>query len=61
MGNPVLVIEDDRKIARIIKVYLEGAGFRVIHAEKAEDAMEAVSKPRSKMGVVWSKEKRKIA
>src|SRR4030065_2376717 len=38
MVNPILVVEDDRKIANIVKVYLEGAGFRVVHAERGRDA-----------------------
>ena len=28
----ILIVEDDRKIARLIMAYLEGAGFRVLHA-----------------------------
>lgn len=38
--NPVLLIEDDKKIARVVKAYLEGAGYRVIHFEKGGDAIE---------------------
>ncbi len=38
--QPILLIEDDKKIARVTTVYLEGAGFRVIHAEKGKDAIE---------------------
>jgi len=44
MVHPVLVVEDDKKIARVVKVYLEEAGFRVIHAEKGRDAVEAALK-----------------
>lgn len=33
MLRPILIIEDDLKIARIVKAYLEGAEFRVIHAD----------------------------
>jgi DNA-binding response OmpR family regulator len=39
---PLLVVEDDPKIARIVKVYLEGAGFRVIHAASGREALDAV-------------------
>lgn len=39
MQAPVLIVEDDLKIARIIKAYLEGADFRVLHAETARDAL----------------------
>ncbi len=44
MINPILVVEDDRNIAKVVKAYLEGAGFRVIHCEKGKDAIEAALK-----------------
>ncbi|HVN24537.1 MAG TPA: response regulator transcription factor [Syntrophorhabdales bacterium] len=44
MLYPVLVVEDDPKIARIVKVYLEGAGFRVVHVDRGKDAIEAAQK-----------------
>ena len=44
MLQPILLIEDDRKIARVVKVYLEGAGYRVIHCEKGRDAIDAALK-----------------
>lgn len=44
MGHPILVVEDDRKIARIVKVYLEGEGFRVITVEKGRDALDLALK-----------------
>lgn len=44
MIHPVLVIEDDKKIARVIKIYLEGDGYRVICAESGHAAMEAARK-----------------
>jgi two-component system OmpR family response regulator len=40
MVYPILVVEDDLKIAQIVKVYLEGAGFRVVHAERGKDALD---------------------
>jgi DNA-binding response OmpR family regulator len=46
MLYPVLVVEDDPKIARIVKVYLEGAGFRVVHVERGKDAIDAANKER---------------
>jgi DNA-binding response OmpR family regulator len=42
--KPVLLIEDDNKIARVVKVYLEGAGHRVVHVVTGKDAVEAASK-----------------
>ena len=40
MHPPILIVEDDLKIARIFKAYLEGADFRVVHAETAASALE---------------------
>jgi len=40
----VVVVEDDKKIAKVVKVYLEEAGYRVIHVEKGGDALTAVVK-----------------
>jgi len=34
--SPILIVEDDRKIARVVKVYLEGEGFKAILAERVE-------------------------
>lgn len=44
MLYPILLVEDDPKIARIVKVYLEGAGFRVLHFSNGADAVEAALK-----------------
>ncbi|GAB4416046.1 MAG: response regulator transcription factor [Thermodesulfovibrionales bacterium] len=44
MIHPVLIVEDDRKIAKVVEVYLEGAGFRVVHFEKGRDAIESALK-----------------
>lgn len=41
MVYPILVVEDDPKIAHIVKVYLEGAGYRVVHVDRGKDALEA--------------------
>jgi len=40
----VFIVEDDRKIAKVVKVYLEEAGYRVMHFEKGRDAVDAVMK-----------------
>jgi len=37
--NSILLVEDDRKIARIVKVYLENAGYKVVHADNGKDAI----------------------
>ncbi len=44
MVHPILVIEDDKKIARVVKVYLEGEGYRVIHADRGRPAIEAAQR-----------------
>lgn len=44
MIRPILVVEDDKKILKVVKVYLEGEGFRVITAEKGKDALAAAEK-----------------
>ncbi len=42
--NSILLVEDDRKIARVVKVYLEDAGYKVVHVEKGKDAISAAMK-----------------
>ncbi len=44
MLGTVLLIEDDKKIARVVKVYLEGEGFRVVHLGGGRVALEAARK-----------------
>jgi DNA-binding response OmpR family regulator len=44
MIRPILVVEDDKKIARIVKIYLEEAGYRVMHVEKGKDAIASAAK-----------------
>ena len=36
---PILIVEDDMKIARIMKAYLEGAGFSVAHRSGGAEAL----------------------
>jgi len=42
--NTILLVEDDKKIARIVKVYVEDAGYKVLHVEKGKDAIDAAMK-----------------
>jgi len=44
MLKPILLVEDDKKIARVVKAYLEGEGYRVVHAERGKDAIAAAEK-----------------
>lgn len=44
--QPILVVEDDTKIARIVKVYLEGAGYNVVTTESGKNAIKiALNEP----------------
>ena len=42
MLPPVLIVEDDTKLARIVKAYLEGADFRTVHASTVSEALQKV-------------------
>ena len=44
--QPVFLIEDDTKIARVVKVYLGEAGYRVQHFGRGGDAVAALTKER---------------
>lgn len=44
MAAYILVVEDDPKISRIVKAYLEGAGFRAINVDTGEKAIQAALK-----------------
>lgn len=39
MQPPVLIVEDDVKLARIVKAYLEAADFRTVHASGMKEAL----------------------
>lgn len=43
MQNSIFIIEDDLKIARVVKAYLEGAGFKVRHFTHGREALKAAS------------------
>jgi two-component system OmpR family response regulator len=40
MSHSILLVEDDLKLAEIARVYLEQAGFRVIHTESGARALD---------------------
>ncbi|MHC1697617.1 MAG: response regulator transcription factor [Geobacteraceae bacterium] len=44
MVFPILIVEDDPKIANVVRVYLENDGYRVTHAEKGRDALVLAGK-----------------
>ena len=39
MSAPILVVEDEANIARLLRGYLEAAGYRVAHAANGHDAL----------------------
>jgi DNA-binding response OmpR family regulator len=41
LPGTIYIVEDDLKIARIVKAYVEGAGFSVRHFAKGQDALDA--------------------
>lgn len=43
MFPPVLIVEDDQKLARIVRAYLEGADFRVTHASSVREALQKLN------------------
>jgi DNA-binding response OmpR family regulator len=52
MIQPILLIEDDPKIAKVVKVYLEGAGYRVVYADKGKEAIDAALKEKPLLAVL---------
>jgi DNA-binding response OmpR family regulator len=40
--QPILVVDDDAKIVRLVRTYLERAGYRVVEASDGEAALAAV-------------------
>lgn len=44
MAHPILIVEDDPKIAHIVKVYLEGAGYRVVSVDRGKNALDTAGK-----------------
>lgn len=46
-AKTVLVVDDERNIRRTLQLVLEGEGYRVIHAEAAEEALDLLARPDS--------------
>lgn len=44
MPKPILIVEDDPKMAKFVKAYLEGGGFSVVHVETGKAAVEFIMK-----------------
>src|SRR5712671_3260457 len=41
--RPILVVDDDVKIVRLVRMYLERAGYRVIEATDGRSALSAIA------------------
>ena len=52
MNYKILIAEDDKDIAEVIKLYLENEGFQVIYAGDGQLAYEAVQKQKIDLAVV---------
>lgn len=46
MLHPILIVEDDKKIANVVKVYLQEAGYRVLHTESGKEALALAERER---------------
>ena len=42
-GRPILVVDDDAKIVRLVRTYLERAGYRVVEAADGRTALSAIA------------------
>ena len=41
--RPILVVDDDAKIVRLVRTYLERAGYRVVEATDGRSALAAIT------------------
>jgi DNA-binding response OmpR family regulator len=46
MLRPILIVEDDPKIANVVKVYLRQAGYRVLHTALGREAIDIAMRER---------------
>jgi len=42
-SRPILVVDDDAKIVRLVRTYLERAGYRVVEASDGRAALSAIA------------------
>ncbi len=52
MNYKILIAEDDKDIAEVIKLYLENEGFRVVYAGDGQAAYDALQKQKIDLAVV---------
>ncbi|MGO9207554.1 MAG: response regulator transcription factor, partial [Candidatus Limnocylindrales bacterium] len=43
LPSPILVVDDDPKIVRLVRTYLEREGFRVVEATDGREALAAIA------------------
>jgi two-component system, OmpR family, alkaline phosphatase synthesis response regulator PhoP len=51
-GRPILVVDDDAKIVRLVSTYLEREGFRVVSAGDGAAALELIARERPRLAVL---------
>src|SRR3954468_18869751 len=50
--RPILVVDDDAKIVRLVRTYLERDGFSVVTAADGPGALDAIERPRPALVVL---------
>jgi DNA-binding response OmpR family regulator len=51
-GRPILVVDDDAKIVRLVRTYLERDGYRVVTAADGAEALELIARERPRLAVL---------
>jgi len=51
-GRPILVVDDDAKIVRLVRTYLEREGFHVVTAGDGATALETIARERPRLAVL---------
>ena len=52
MAEPILVVDDDAKIVRLVRTYLERDGFQVVTARDGRAALQAIQENRPRLVVL---------
>ena len=52
MGNKVLIIDDDEKLRKLLKEYLEGNGFKVLTLADGSDVKKTLQKESLEMVIL---------
>jgi two-component system alkaline phosphatase synthesis response regulator PhoP len=51
-GGPILVVDDDSKIVRLVRTYLERDGFHVVSAANGVAALQAIEQHRPRLAIL---------